>query len=193
MQTSRLALRRYDEPMARPPGIVILAAAIVAAGAAVAIAIAARPAPPEPPPVRNLRLSPPLRDAQTGEWLRLQSGRDVQVYRIVDSGDLDVTVETTVYRDDRPLEAPQQQKWSRNAFGVPPSLGVIRAIDPETLSVGGRNYDCWRIAVFGRDQQFYFWICDEVPVHGLVKVAHIMKDGQPDEANAVTIVDSGSQ
>jgi hypothetical protein len=172
----------------------VAAAGLVAGVLVAAIVASGRPqAAPEAP--RPMRLSPPLRDAEVGESLSLRSpAGDVQVYRVVDSTDRDVTVEVLTYQGDVPLAAPMKQKWSRNAFGVTDQIGVVRAIDPDRIEVQGRSWPCWRITIFGReDVRLFWWITDELPVHGLLKIARILKDGQPDEETAATLVASSAK
>jgi hypothetical protein len=137
------------------------------------------------------RLTPPLCDAQVGEWLRLESGRDAQLLRVVDAGDYYVDVETTTYQNESPVGSPQRQRWSRNSFGLPPDECVIRTIDSDRIQVGDKSYACWRIYTTTRTgQENYFWISDEVPVHGMLKYAGIRK-GVVDEAHAVKLADFG--
>lgn len=147
---------------------------------------ATEPPPPPPPP----RFVPPLQDAQVGEWLRLASGSDSEQYRIVRAGDFDVDVEIVKYLNDQPAGPPQVVTWRRNSFSVPDDA-VIRAIDPDHIEVGGKWYDCWRLSIYGKQVQRYYWVTDQVPAHGLIKVANIGKSG-PDEATAVHLADCGT-
>jgi hypothetical protein len=167
-----------------------LAAAAAIAAAVVLTATCGRAAPPPPPPAPIPRFVPPLQDAQVGEWLRLAAGVDSELYRVVRAGDFDVDVEVISYHNDQPTGPPRIVTWHRNSFSVPPDA-VIRSIDPDRIEEGGRWYQCWRLSIYGRDVQRYYWITDEVPAHGLIKVANMGKSG-PDEANAVHLADFGT-
>jgi len=164
-------------------------AAVLAVCGIVVTTTCGQPAPPAPPPPLP-RFVPPLHDAQVGEWLRLSAGVDSEVYRVVRAGDFDVDVEIVKYHNDQPAGPPLVVTWHRNSFSVPPDA-VIRSIDPDRLEIEGRWYDCWRLSIYGRQLQRYYWITDEVPAHGLIKVANMGKSG-PDEANAVHLADSGT-
>jgi hypothetical protein len=149
----------------------------------------AEPAPAPPPPT----LIPPLHDAEVGEWLRAESGRRAQVFRVVDASDFDVTVETVTYDDGRPTSEPVTAKWSRNGFGVPsgnPPEGVIRRFERDRIEVAGKLWDCWRISIHTRLGVVWYWISEDVPVHGVLKWALVQK-GQADEANAARLADYG--
>lgn len=165
-------------------------AVVVAIAATIALTATCGPAPAPPLPPPPPRLVPPLNDAQVGEWLRLASGVDSEMYRVVRAGDFDVDVEIVAYHNDQPVGSPRTVTWHRNSFSVP-SDAVIRAIDPDHIEVGGKWYDCWRLSIYGRNVQRYYWITDQVPAHGLIKVANIGKNG-PDEANAVYLADCGT-
>jgi hypothetical protein len=146
-----------------------------------------RAAPTPPPP----RLIPPLHDAKVGEWLRVEAGRDAQVFRVVDAGDYSVDVETTTYKEQAPVGVPHKTRWWRNSFGLPEDECVVRALDPDRIQVGDKWYECWRIYVTSRNgQERYVWVSEEIPVHGVLKVAAINK-GVTDERNAVTLAEWG--
>jgi hypothetical protein len=171
--------------MSRPASIAL------AAVAALISSSCGKDSPAAPPPSPPARLTPPLCDAQVGEWLRLESGRDAQLLRVVDAGDYYVDVETTTYQDESPVGNPQRQRWSRNSFGLPPDECVVRTIDADRIHLGDRWYDCWRIYATTRaGQETFFWISDEIPVHGMLKFAAVRK-GVVDEKHAVTRADSG--
>ena len=184
----------YDEPM-RP----ILAAMPARPLAVIVLGLAAAsccPAPPAalPPPVFP-PLIPPLHDAQVGEWLRLAAGVDAEVYRVVRATDYAVDVEITRYHDEAPEGPPSVETWPRNGFSLPADKSVIRAIEPDRIEVAGKWFDCWRVHVFshvaGLTERVY-WICDKIPVHGLLKIANVVKGG-PDEAHAVRLADWSSR
>ena len=132
------------------------------------------PASRAPAPI----LVPPLQDAEVGEWIRIQAGRDVQVHRVVDARELDVTIEYMQYHEDEP-GPPATIVLRRDSFGTP-AEGVVRAIARDRVDVGGRSYDCWRLDVYLHIGQFAYWISEEVPVTGLIKYARIEK-GAVDE------------
>lgn len=142
------------------------------------------PVPVSPP---TLRLIPPLQDAEVGEMLRLEAGATAEVYRVVGGDEYQVQVELVKYQDGAPVTSPSVLTWHRNSFSIPADA-VIRAIDQDRIEVGGKTYDCWRLAVASRVRQLYFWISDEIPVHGVLKVAAVVK-GQADEAHAAHLAD----
>jgi hypothetical protein len=144
------------------------------------------PAAPPPAPVAQPTLVPPLASTKVGEWIRLESGHDAIVYKIVGVADYDVKVEATTYHNDQPTGAPHVETWSRNHFGLPVE-SVIRAIDRDRIEVAGQMRDCWRFYLVAREGERFYWISDEFPVNGLVKMAGLQK-GQTDEANAVRLV-----
>jgi len=167
------------------------APAIALTAAALLVASCDKDAPAAPKPAASPRLTPPLCDAQVGEWIRLESGRDAQVHRVVDAGDYSVEIETTTYQNEAPVGNPQRQRLSRNSFGLPSDVCVIRTIDADRILIADRWYDCWRIFVNDRNgQEKFVWISDEVPVNGFLKVAGIHK-GVADEAHAAKLAESG--
>ncbi len=182
---------RYDEPM-RSSAPLVAVAAVVAFAAGFVSAWWGRPsAPPPLPPPPQPTLIPPLHDAQVGEWIRLEAGVDAEVYRVVGATDYEVQVEVTSYHNGEP-SPPIQKTWHRNGFGLPPNC-VVREIDPEVLEVGGTKYDCWRLSIFSREPgkaQLLYWICDKIPVHGLLEAAVVQK-GAADETHAARLVDWG--
>jgi len=172
----------------------ILAAVSLAALATSAALLAAscrKEPPPVAAPAATPRLIPPLHDATVGEWLRIETDRDALMYRVVDAGDYWVDVETLTYRDQAQVGAPLKQRWWRNSFGLPEDECVIRAIDSDRIQIGDKWFDCWRLFVTSRSgQEKYFWISDQVAVHGLLKVASLRK-GIVDEAHAAKLAEWG--
>jgi hypothetical protein len=150
---------------------------------------AAPPPPPSAPPLPAL--VPPLANVKVGEWLRLESGADAILYRVVDTGDYDVKVEATTYHDQQPTAAPHVETWSRNLFGLPVE-SVIRSIDRDQIEVAGKRVDCWRFYVVAREGERFYWISDEFPVNGLLKFAALHK-GQVDDVHAVKLVQWSEQ
>jgi hypothetical protein len=134
-----------------------------------------------------MRLVPPLQDAQVGEMLRIEAGAGAEVYHVVGGDDFQVQVEVVQYQNGAPASSPTVLTWHRNGFSMPADA-VIRAIDQDRIEVGGKTYDCWRLAVASRVRQLYYWISDEIPVHGVLKVASIVK-GETDEVHAAKLVD----
>lgn len=170
--------------MRRTPSIPLLALALVLAGCP-------SPPPQTPPVVTTLpTLVPPLQDARAGEWVRFGVGKTSEVDKVIEAGDFEVKVQIIRYVNDEP-QSPVVQVWPRNTFGVPPD-GVIRAIDRDRITVAGKPHDCWRIAVYGRQRQMVYWVAEDIPVHGLLKVAALNK-GEIDETNAMTLTEWGSE
>jgi hypothetical protein len=81
--------------------------------------------------------------------------------------------------------APETFVWNRNGFGMPDG-GIARAFERDRIEIGGRRYDCWRVAVYSRIGQRFYWISEEIPVHGVLKVAGVV-NGAADEAHAVRL------
>ena len=163
---------------------------------AVVVALAAAscckdpPPPLPPPPVRSL--IPPLHDAQVGEWLRLEAGVVAEVYRVVGASDYEVQVEVTRYKNGEPSSSPTTQTWHRNDFGLPANC-VVRQIDPDVITVGGVRYDCWRLSIFSHEpgvSQRSYWVCEKIPVQGLLEAAIVQK-GEVDDAHAAKLADWG--
>lgn len=147
------------------------------------------PAPPPPPPPS---LIPPLHDAQVGEWLRLEVGVNAEVYRVVGVSDYEVQVEITSYRNGEPSSSPVVHTWHRNDFGLPANC-VVRQIDPDSIDVAGKRYDCWRLSIFSHEAgagQRLYWVSDKIPVHGLLKAAAVQQ-GAPDDLHAAKLADWG--
>ncbi len=138
-------------------------------------------------------LVPPLHDAKAGEWLRLEVGADALEYRIVGADDLTVHVEIVQYRDDVPVGPPFKEVWSRNNFGLPvdPAEGVVRRYEPDHIVAAGRSWDCWRLHVHSRQGVRYYWVTDELPVHGVIKYAGVSAKGEVQEAYAPVVVAHG--
>lgn len=158
-----------------------------------ALALTGCPDPPAPaapvaPPLPTL--VPPLNDAQVGEWVRIGVGKASEVVKVVDASDFQVKVQIIRYVDDEP-QSPVFEVWPRNSFGVPAD-GVIRAIDRDWIDVTGKRYECWRLAVYGRQRQMVYWVSEEIPVHGILKVAALNK-GEIDDVNAMRLTGWGTQ
>jgi hypothetical protein len=170
--------------MNRSATIALLAAALTSSSCG-------KDPPAAAPQAAPTRLIPPLCDAQVGEWLRIEAGRDAQLYRVVDAGDYWVDVETTTYQNEAPIGTPQRQRWPRNSFGLPMDDCVIRAIDADRIQIADKWYDCWRICANSRSGlEMFYWISDQVPVHGVLQVAGVQK-GVADLAHAAKLTESG--
>ncbi len=139
--------------------------------------------PPPPPPI----LIPPLHDAQAGEQLVLSNGVIDQIYRVVSASDGEVEVEITTRRDDMPVEerAPYKVTLNRNSWGIKADHNgaptVNRRFVRDTLDAGGKTFPCWRVDVFSRKGNFVYWLTDALPVHGIVKIARVVKNRIEDE------------
>lgn len=164
------------------------AVASILAGTAFLATRCGDPPPPPPPPLPPLALVPPLQDAQVGERIRLQrENGDAEVYRVVAADEFWVTVELTAYQKGEPVP-PVTARWHRSSFGMPDDA-VIRSIDVDRIQVGERWYDCFRLSVHGKNRTVLFWISDEVPVHGVLKAALLLK-GEASEMSAAKLVES---
>jgi hypothetical protein len=151
-----------------------------------------RPGPPPPPPPPPIpTLVPPLHDAKVGEWLKVEAGVDSQMFRVVgvSPDDYELTVEMIQSSNGVPVGGPEFFKWRRNSWSLPSDC-VVRAIDRDRVEVGGKHYDCWRLAVFSHQRNMVYWISDEIPVHGVLKFTAVGKHG-PDDAHAARAADWG--
>lgn len=119
--------------------------------------------------------------------IRLEAGANAEVYHVVGGDEFQVQVEVVQYQNGAPVSSPTVHTWHRNSFSMPADA-VIRAIDQDRIEVGGKMYDCWRLSVASRVRQLYYWISDEIPVHGVLKVASSVK-GEIDEVHAARLVD----
>lgn len=161
-----------------------LAAAALVAVVFVAPACDDAPAPARPGP-RVATLVPPLQDAVAGETLVLRRGTTVWRWRVDSTTDETVAVEF-VETDDRPTGAATpapptlRRVWSRNGFGLMEGL-VVREIQSDRIDVAGRAWDCWRLRCHARSGVLFYWISDEVPVHGVLRIApDLDQNGLPD-------------
>lgn len=148
-------------------------------------------APPTAAPARSL--VPPLHDAVVGEELRLRTGPTLWSYRVAHTSDDEVEVEfvsSWVGGSPPPGWAPRSERlvWSRNGFGLADGF-VVRRIDPDRIEVAGRWWDCWRLQCHSRQGLRFYWISDEVPVHGVLRIAPDQnQDGVPDPGNEADLV-----
>jgi hypothetical protein len=125
-------------------------------------------------------MSPPLNDATIGEELVLSRGATEWRYTVIEAGDTHVKVEVMRYVDGTPDGKPERFRWHRNGFGVPDDA-VIRRIERGRIDAGGRAWSCWILHVFTRDRgNYYYWLSDEVGVHGIVKIAKSADEGIDD-------------
>ena len=137
-------------------------------------------------------LIPPLHDAEAGEELRLRRGAEDWVWRITSTTTAAIEVEFTVRRTDGlPSPAPSRLVWARNAFGVPPEF-IVRMVRRDRISVGGRDWDCWAIRAHSESEIRYWWVTDELPCHGVLRMA-IDRDGSPDLSSAADCVPEESR
>ncbi len=136
-------------------------------------------APKTPPPAR---LIPPLHDAQPGEWLTLVRGSGdgewLTRMRVVAAGDTTVKIETLTYVGGQAQGAPVVSEFPRNGFGIPPG-GVNREFLRERVEIDGEWMDTWRIRMHARNEVRYYWISEEIPVHGVLMIDRDRK-GRPE-------------
>jgi len=174
-------------------------AVLVAGGAVVGLATC-RPgggggnAPAAP----SATLVVPLNDAVVGEEVRLRRGRSIWTWRVSHSTDDAVQVEfveTTEGGGPAGVSPPPAQShvWPRNGFGLPEGL-VVRRIDRDRIEVAGRWWDCWRLQCHSRAGTRFYWITDEVPVHGVLRIAPDLDgDGQPDPGTQADLLPDGGR
>jgi len=140
------------------------------------------PAPPPPPPAV---LVPPLHDAQEGEELVMRGAfGETWIWRVRSTTDETVEVEFVAHPVD-PADGVRTKTlvWHRNGFGLDEAM-VIRRIARDRIEVAGRSWDCWRVHGHSRQGQRFFWVTDELPVHGTLKMAVANEKGAPEEVSA---------
>lgn len=138
-------------------------------------------------------LEPPLNDAEEGEVLVL-AARDVQIeYRVTGARKLDLDVELRRRSSAGEAWGPARaETWSRNGFGVE-RLGTILSFQPESIDVDGVPTETWRMVVDEGSTRRAWWIAASVPVHGVVRVAPLGEDGEPDLGRAMARVPEGER
>ncbi len=129
-----------------------------------------------------MALIPPLADVEVGEQVRLRRMKDEWVYTVVAVGDHTVQVERRKTVDGRVGE-PEVYTWDRKGFGVPEDCVILR-LERTSLDVDGRSRPCWLAYISTKGEHYYYWISEEVAVHGLLAIAKELK-GRPDEAHAI--------
>lgn len=141
--------------------------------------------PPAPPPPAVL--IPPLHDTELGEQLILKRGLEEHVYTVVQAGDASVEVEVQKYQDGELHGPPRSVTWSRNGFGMPDGT-VIRRIERARTDVAGKTWDCWLVHVHSRKGQFYAYISEDAPVHGVLQMMRT-DGGKPDKRTMLEMVE----
>ena len=131
-------------------------------------AAAARPSEDADTP----KIKDPLRDAVAGEWIKMKirvQGNEGEVLQKVDAvEDGRVTIQNTVTMGDRKIEGQPQVRPLRKNLRI--RRGGTIEIGEETLTVNGKDLKCVVITRTARNGTIdKRWICDEVPVTGLVK------------------------
>lgn len=125
---------------------------------------------------------PPLRDAAVGEELMVRRGATAWKWRVASTDEQFVGVEVQEYVDDVPQGPLQAYRWHRNGFGLPEEF-VVQEIARDHIQVGAGTYDCWRLTVRGAKALRWYWVTDQVPVHGLLRIAvDLNNKGTPDLA-----------
>jgi len=141
--------------------VLVLALALALAGSAAA---AADPAPQ------------PLRDARVGEWALYDLEGQMQVkYTVIEVTDEAVTIrmESTkdgevVYSNDMPH--PRSSRAEETPEGeIPPDMPRPRYSE-DTLEVNGKTLECTVVELETEFEKTRSWICDDVPVNGLVRL-----------------------
>ena len=177
-------------PVARTPlTALVLGFAALLLGTATLAGGCRKEVPPPPPPPPAI-LIPPLHDAVVGEELRLRRGTEDWVWRVASATDNELGIDFFVYRDGAPTGPPEALRWPRNGFGMPPDF-VIREISRDRVVVADRSWDCWRVRAFARDGARWYWITDELPVHGVIRMA-LDDRGRPVLQSAADVVPEAS-
>lgn len=146
--------------------------------------LVSRTAPEAPTPVKLRSFVPPLADAEPPEMLRIRQGRREFRYAVMSSSVAEVEVEILEFVDGVPPanSEPQRFRWPRNGFGLQEG-DVLLELAPVTIPLHGRIWNCWQARVQRTSGVFHYWYTDELPVHGLLKLARD-KDGVPDDESA---------
>lgn len=157
-------------------GLCSLTVVVARAGAA-AVAVAAlgggcRDVPPPPPPApMPALLIPPLHDAEPGEELRMRRGYEEWIWRVASATDEEIEIDCRKTLNGTPIGTPETQRWSRNGFGLPKGC-VIREVRRDRIEVAGKEWTCWLIRAVSRENgAFWYWISEELPVSGFLRIA----------------------
>ncbi len=139
--------------------------------------------PPPPPPAEWIN---PLADTEEGERLVLRyADGTVDEYIVTEAGDDSVLVQVTKRRAAGSASS-RQLRFSRNFPGVLIVLEgdlaetaidaglrnfVVHRMVRETITVGTRSHDAWRIEGRHRQQgMLKIWVDPTMPVHGVIRV-----------------------
>lgn len=138
-------------------------------------------------PPESVRFVPPLSTAEQGETLVL-AGRGLQVkYTIVATDKLTVDVEVTKRTSDlAPWGKPERRTWHRNGLGLDGGW-VAQSLRRETLRSNGEPFATWRLVAAKDGERRALWLTDALNVHGVVRVAPLGDDGEPDLRRALTV------
>lgn len=197
MIPARPVRRRYHPAMAFRPQfrtLVSAACTLVAVGGLAISLTSCREEAEPPPPLAPAILVPPLHDAVAGEELRLRRGAgpgaEDWIWRIASVSDTEVEVEFRRMQGGAPLGPPENMRWPRNQFGVKDDY-VVHECRRDRIEAGGRTWDCWLVRAGSRTEALWYWITDELPVHGVIRMA---KDdrGKPVLGSAATVVPEAS-
>lgn len=145
------------------------------------------PVPAALPPLQLPALVPPLADAKPGEELVLRRGDAEFRWRVVRDAGQELEVEYQAYEKGAPSSGAERMVWHRSGFGLKPEW-IIQSFVRERIEVAGRTFDCWRMHVRSMKESRWFWISDEAPAHGVVRLAVDRGKGVPDDASAAEIV-----
>jgi hypothetical protein len=153
------------------------------------VAVATTGCPQAPPPVAPLApalLIPPLQDAEAGEELRLRRGNEDWIWRVASTTETEVLVDFRIVRGGVPAGPVKQTSWPRNGFGLPPGF-VVSEIRRDRIEAAGRTWDCWWLRARSAEGGRSYWITDELPAHGVIRMA-VEEKGRPVPATAADVV-----
>ncbi|MCE9636541.1 MAG: hypothetical protein K8T90_12625 [Planctomycetes bacterium] len=140
---------------------------------------------PPPPPAPAI-LVPPLHDAVAGEELRLRRGNEDWIWRIASVSDTELEVEFRRMQGGAPLGQTDILRWPRNQFGIKDDY-VVHECRRDRIEAAGRTWDCWLVRAGSKTEAIWYWVTDELPVHGVIRMAKDER-GKPLMGSAATVV-----
>lgn len=147
-----------------------LAAGLAPASLVLASLTGCPAAPPPAPPMAPARFVPPLVDAEPGEELRLRRGDEDWIWRVASTSEVEVLVEFRKVRGGEPTEPARSLSMHRNNLGLPEGFMVLE-MRRDRIEAAGRSWDCWRVRARAGDSVRSYWISEELPVHGVIRIA----------------------
>jgi hypothetical protein len=138
-----------------------------------------------PPPAPAIFV-PPLFDAEPGEELRLRRGNEDWIWRIVSATDTELQVDYRIVRAGEPAGPVKPMTWPRNNLGLPEGF-VVFDMRRDRIEAAGRTWECWLVRAKAEEGVRCYWITEELPVHGVIRIAREER-GRPVQATQADVV-----